>query len=114
MARLIGVPYFSSLAYYDEEKNDLSTLRRTKIDPEDHAKAQRVIVTRLQKHFGGRILRRTVDSKNWEGKAVLDLPPLVIVEGLLSLTARETVIIQEHAERAKIECVRPSCLILVY
>jgi len=58
-------------------------------------------VRRMQKQFSGHIIRRTTDSRNWEGKTLLDLPCHYDIRGMLTLTQREMDIITDRAQAAK-------------
>jgi TATA-binding protein-associated factor len=55
----------------------------------------------MAEHFGDYIIRRTVDSKDWEGKSLLDLPPFKLILGVVEITEREMGIILQLAEAAK-------------
>jgi hypothetical protein len=63
--------------------------------------AQVESVRRLQQRFKGHLLRRTIDSVNWCGQTLLNLPPHVDLVGILRLTKRESDILDERAEAAK-------------
>jgi TATA-binding protein-associated factor len=104
MARLVGVPHFFTEQSYLEEKEDAAAIRRAKKlddDGQSVRSLQVLSVRRMQKQFLGSILRRTTDSKNWNGQTLLDLPPHEDIMGVLTLTERETQIINERAEAAK-------------
>lgn len=60
------------------------------------------IVTRMQKQFDGRILRRTAESVDWRGQPLIDLPPYQQIRAYLTLTEQEMAIIIELAEIANI------------
>jgi TATA-binding protein-associated factor len=104
MGRLIGIPHFLSEASVEEEKDDAAATRRAK-KMDDEGQSLKIVeieaVRRMQKHFLGSILRRTVDSRNWLGSGILDVPPHKTILGVLTLTDREMSIINERAEAAK-------------
>jgi hypothetical protein len=99
MGRLCGISFFFSQDAYDEEKRDVAELRRVKVslgddyDPldTDHIdgdpirEVQVTISRRIQTQFDKRVLRRTLDSTDWEGKKLVELPPLHKHMVLLSL-----------------------------
>ncbi len=58
-------------------------------------------VLRIQGQFEGRIIRRTLDSKDCEGKTLLNLPLCKQIHGILTLTDREQQIIEALAQQAK-------------
>jgi len=104
MARLVGIPHFSTEKAHLEEKNDATNTRRLKKlddDGESLLAEQLKAVKRLQAHLVGHFLRRTTESRNWENKVLLPLPPYVEILGVLTLTERETTIVQSCAEAAK-------------
>lgn len=113
MGRLVGIPHFSSNEAHDEEKEDQAEIRKAKKailgeEPTDESPEkdrlsliQVSIAMRMAKRFGDRVLRRTVDSKDSEGKSILHLPPFKTVLGVLRLTDREANIILQLAEDAK-------------
>ncbi|KAK7034787.1 hypothetical protein VNI00_012195 [Paramarasmius palmivorus] len=104
MARLIGIAHFFSDASIDEARKDAAEIRRAK-KKNDGGLSQRTeniqIVRRLQSQVKPHMLRRTTDSKTWEGKTLLDLKPHRDIVGVLKLTERELGIIKKHAENAK-------------
>lgn len=90
MGRLVGIRHFLTQAALNEERADITELRRAKAslgedydpleileDSEDPiGEAQTAIARRLQEQFEGRVLRRTIDSLNWKGRPLLNLPKL--------------------------------------
>jgi TATA-binding protein-associated factor len=87
-----------------EEKDDNAAFRRAKKLDDDGItlrQAQVDAVRRMQAQFAGHILRRTVDSQNWKGQTLLDLPPHKDILGILQLTEREKDIINARAEDAR-------------
>lgn len=70
-------------------------------DGDSEAREKFRIVRRLQNQYNGHIIRRTTMSKNWEGKTLIDLPPLITIEGYLKLSQRETDIVNALAKKAK-------------
>ena len=129
MARILGIPHFLTDASVEEEKADAANLRRVKkaitaeqkeymaevnqaklaggvdSDSEDPGRFVRIeqikAVQRMQGQYDGRIIRRTADSKDYDGKVVIDIPPYQRIAGLLKLTDREMANIQDIAEKAK-------------
>lgn len=104
MGRLLGVPYFLTEQSIEDEKEDNSTFRRVKkYDDDGQAlrKAQLTAVRRMQTQFLEHILRRTTASISWEGKPLISLPDPVEIIGVVTLTERETKIMQERAEEAR-------------
>jgi TATA-binding protein-associated factor len=115
MGRLTGVPHFFTEDAHQEEKNDAANLRRAKKelsddydpindDDDDPIKLCQVsIAQRMQAQFQGRIIRRTIDSKDWEGRLLLNLPPYKAIHVILNLTEREMAVISAKAEAVKDE-----------
>jgi SNF2 family DNA or RNA helicase len=110
MGRLVGVPHFLTQEALDEEKADLSSLRRAKTGDSEDAVAgsdndilecQMAIAHRMQKQFMGRILRRTTDSKDWEGKPLISIPPHEEIRIIVKPTEREMDIISELSDDVK-------------
>jgi len=104
MGRLSGIPHFFTEASFYEEKNDAAALRRAKkLDDDGEAllAEQLQAVKRLQSHLTGHFLRRTPESLDYKGGVLLPLPPYQEILGVLTLTERETAIIQRRAEAAK-------------
>lgn len=114
MGRLVGVPHFFTPDAHQEEKTDAARLRKAKKEmPEDYnpleddgeddpVKACQVsIAQRMQGQFQGRVIRRTIDSKDWEGRMLLNLPPYRAQHAILDLTPREMAIISAKAEAVK-------------
>ncbi|KAJ3497670.1 hypothetical protein NLJ89_g10318 [Agrocybe chaxingu] len=112
MGRLVGIRHFLSEKAFVEEKQDTADLRRAKrelppdYDPlmgeDDPIKlAQVKISLRLQSQFEDRVLRRTIDSKNWAGEPLIKLPPCTTVTVFLDLTPRELAILNVLSERVK-------------
>ncbi len=114
MGRLVGIPCFLSDKAYQEEKNDQAQIRKAKKaileedDPADESpekenlrRLQLAIAMRMAEQFRDYIIRRTVDSKDWEGKSLLNLPPFKTVLGVVEITKREMSIILQLAEAAK-------------
>jgi hypothetical protein len=116
MGRLTGVPHFFSEEAHQEEKNDTNNLRRARkeltqddydendndIDNDDPVKlCQYSIGQRMQTQFEGRVIRRTINSKDWEGRFLLNIPPYKSIHAILDLTERETALIEAKAEEIK-------------
>jgi len=117
--------YFLSEAAWVQEKEDVTNLRRAKrelsegLNPEldppvdlDDAKdvindplrnCQVMIATRMNHQFDDRVIRRSLDSLDWKGRQLLNLPECRIVHGRLDGTARETQILRRIAHELKEE-----------
>jgi len=104
LARLLGIPHFLTEVSVTEAREDLVSLRKAK-KMDDNGKAASLVqleaVKRIQKHFLGFILRRSTTSLDWEQKKLLNIPDHKDIRGILTLTERETKILQERAEDAK-------------
>jgi hypothetical protein len=114
MGRLTGVPHFFTEDAYQEEKLDITNLRRARKeqaeeyegdsegDDDDNGNpvklCQNRIAQRMQKQFSGRVIRRTIDSKDWNGEQLLKLPPYRAIHAILDLTERETAVIAAKAD----------------
>jgi hypothetical protein len=117
MGRLTGVRYFSTQEAYDEEKMDIAEIRRAKAslgddyDPleiehveEDPIRDVQVAISqRIQGQFDRRVLRRIIESVDWEGKKLVELPPLHKHTVLLSLQPFERDIHEELAAKMRQE-----------
>ncbi|KAF9447919.1 hypothetical protein P691DRAFT_670489 [Macrolepiota fuliginosa MF-IS2] len=111
LARLVGLPHFFDEASFIEEKDDMASLRRAKKfddDGEASLSIQQKIAKRLQVHCKGHFLRRTPQSRDCNGRALVPLPPYRTILGALNLTERETAIIRGRAEAAKAAVVSSS------
>jgi hypothetical protein len=104
MGRLVGTPYFFTEDSFSQEKEDTASVRRAKKldDDGESLQAEQVqAVKRLQSHLKGNFLRRTTESLDHDLKPLLPLPPYKEILGTVTLTERETEIIQERAAAAK-------------
>jgi TATA-binding protein-associated factor len=109
MGRLIGESFFFTKDALLEEKSDATHLRKAKESngseegdgPTCTQVRQMEIAQRLQRQFKGRILRRTADSQDNEGKPLIQLIPYKEVMVIVKLTEREMEIVQEHADDVK-------------
>ncbi|KAJ3564613.1 hypothetical protein NP233_g8186 [Leucocoprinus birnbaumii] len=104
MGRLVGVRHFFSEVSHLEEKEDAKVMRKLKkLDDSGEALSRErlKIVTRHQNHCRGHLLRRSATSTNNDKAPLLDLPPYREIIGLVELTEREKVIIEERSEAAK-------------
>ena len=104
MGRLVGIPYFFTEDALSQEKEDTTAVRRAKKlddDGETLLAEQLQAVKRLQGHLKGNFLRRTTESRDNMGNALLPLPPYKEILGIVTLIERETEIIQKRAEEAK-------------
>lgn len=113
MGRLTGIHHFLSEEAYEEEKEDLRSLRRARSElPKDYNPleendqdpiklCQVIIAQRMQRQFEGHILRRTTESKNWMGEALVPLPPCDTVYANLDLTPRELRVITLNGQALK-------------
>lgn len=105
MGRLLGLPFFLSEEALTEEKADASDIRRAKaesggdlLEGDPTTECQMVIAQRMQRQFEGRILRRTIDSTDWKGERIIQIPPYEEIMVIVKLTAREMEIITELAD----------------
>ena len=115
IGRLVGIPFFFSLKALDEEKADMAELRKAKaslgeddplnIDEDLIGQMQVKIALKIQGQFERRILRRTIESTNWEGKQLIDLPPCHHHIVLLKLQPFEREIHTQLAEQMREEYV---------
>ena len=117
MARMVGIDYFTTQEALDEEKADVAEVRRAKValgeeyDPLDVREdsddpireVQDSIARRIQAQFEGRVLRRTIDSKNWLGESLISLPMLHEHMVLLSLQPFEREIHSQIGRRLQEE-----------
>lgn len=104
MGRLVGVPHFFTEDALSQEKEDTASVRRAKKlddDGETLLAEQVQAVRRLQSHLKGNFLRRTTESLDNHNQPLLPLPPHQDILGMVTLTDRETKIIQERAAAAK-------------
>ncbi|THU90177.1 hypothetical protein K435DRAFT_864524 [Dendrothele bispora CBS 962.96] len=104
LGRLLGIPYFVSQQSVEDAKDDAALLRQAKKKDDDGHEIRCVqieSVQNLQTHFSSHILRRTIDSRNWRGKSLLDLPPHKEIITVVDLTDRERCILDKQAEIVK-------------
>lgn len=113
MGRLVGLPHFMSEAAFIEEKNDAADIRRTKRDQAEEFDAltfednpltklaQVKIALRIQEQFEDRVIRRTIDSLNWKGEPLINLPPYTTIMIHLDVTEREMQVIAILAEQVR-------------
>jgi hypothetical protein len=116
MGRLTGVAHFFTEDAHQEEKNDSANLRKARReqvhdeydgDDEDEDDEEPIklcqysIAQRMQSNFQGRVIRRTIDSKDWKGRSLLNIPPYQAKHAILNLTEREMTIIAAKAEEIK-------------
>lgn len=104
MGRLVGIPHFFTEDAFSQEKEDTAAFRRAKSlddDGESLLAEQVQAVKRLQGHLKGNFLRRTTESLDNKNNPLLPLPPYQEILGIVTLTERETGIIQDRAAMAK-------------
>lgn len=113
MGRLTGIPHFLHEGAWEEEKEDMRSLRRARKElPDDYDPleeneqdpiklCQVVIAQRMQQQSQGHILRRTLDSLNWKGKPLVRLPKCKTAYAYLDLTPRELKIITASGQSLK-------------
>ena len=104
MGRLVGMPYFFTEDAVSQEREDTASVRRAKKlddDGETLLAEQLQAVKRLQTHLKGNFLRRTTKSLDNNLNPLLSIPPYKEILGIVTLTERETDIIQERAAAAK-------------
>lgn len=97
----------------DEERQDLALIRRTRNslpldydylnddDDDPIKKCYTTIARRMQDQFDGRILRRTVNSVDWEGNPLITLPPYETIMVKLKLEDREMKIMEYLAAKVR-------------
>lgn len=110
MGRLTGLPHFFTSDAYEEEKEDIRTLRRARKEMQDEAYMsddneedlvkfhQIEIAQRMQRQSQGHTLRRTTASLNFNGEELVALPPCETTYAYLNLTERELQIITANGE----------------
>ncbi|KAJ3885134.1 P-loop containing nucleoside triphosphate hydrolase protein [Lentinula edodes] len=104
LARLIGIPHFMTKDSAEEAKEDAAAIRKAKKVEDDGLTLQQVqirAVRRIQAQFLGHVLRRTIDSRDWSGKRLLDLPPFKTIVGVLTLSDREMEILVQRQQDAQ-------------
>lgn len=115
MGRLVGILHFFTEMAHSEEKEDSAAQRKARkavLDEEldlagDSAETRALKIVsisaahRMQKQFEGRIIRRTLDSKDWKGNYLLSLPPFKPIYTILTLTDREQKVVENLAQQAK-------------
>jgi hypothetical protein len=104
MGCLVGKSHFFTEAAFSQEKDDAASIWRAKKlddDGESLLAEQVQAVKCLQGHLTGHLLRRTTESLDYEGKLLLPLPPYQEILGIVTLTKRETDIIQTRAAATK-------------
>ncbi|RXW13276.1 hypothetical protein EST38_g12578 [Candolleomyces aberdarensis] len=104
--RLANIPYFFSDEIADQLLKDSRALRKAKrekaadesIDDDECPvrELQQNISRRFQEKFGGRVIRRTAQSLDFEGKELISLPKMKIIHAPVRLTEREIKIIEEY------------------
>jgi hypothetical protein len=117
MGRLVGIEFFFSQEAFDEEKADTAALRRAKTalgdeydpleqtDDDPIQKLQSLSALRMQGQFEQRILRRSIESKNWLGEQLISLPALHEHTVLLTLQPFEREIHSQLSEKLREEYV---------
>ena len=117
MARLVGIGHFYTQSAFDEEKADAADVRRAKAtlgedynpldlqqkDEDPIRQAQTQAAHRIQTQFELRVLRRTTESKTWEGHSLIKLPKLHEHIALLTLQPFEREIHLYLAEKMQDE-----------
>lgn len=122
MGRLTGVAHFFTEDAHQEEKNDAANLRKARReqaqDEDDEVNkdhdcdnyndndnptklCQNAIAQRMQAQFQGCVIRRTIDSRDWMGRSLLNIPPYKAIHAILDLTEREMAVIAKKAEEVK-------------
>lgn len=106
MGRLLGIPHFLSMDALLEERADTTTIRKAKSsegneDGQASRHVQSEIALRMQRKFEGRIIHRTISSKDWQGEDLIKLPGYDEVLLVVKPTTREMEIISEHADNTK-------------
>ncbi|RXW14189.1 hypothetical protein EST38_g11666 [Candolleomyces aberdarensis] len=103
--RLANIPYFFSDKLAEQLRQDERLLRRARrekqadsIEDEDQCpvrELQQSISRRFHDKFEGRVIRRTAQSLDFEGKLLIDLPEMKIIHAPVRLTEREIKIIED-------------------
>ncbi|KDR69536.1 hypothetical protein GALMADRAFT_77269, partial [Galerina marginata CBS 339.88] len=113
IARLVGVPYFLTEKALEEERTDMARVRRARAtlppdydplndDDDDPIKSiGTTIAQRMQVQFDDRMIRRTRDSLDWEGKNLLKLKPYETIMMKLTLEDRELEILDRLAAKVR-------------
>ncbi|KAF8500014.1 P-loop containing nucleoside triphosphate hydrolase protein [Hysterangium stoloniferum] len=104
LGQLIGLKSFMMEEFHNQEKDDNAAICQAKKyddNGESVRKAQIKAVRKMHRMFAGHILHRVPDSKDWEGKKLLDIPPYKDIIGILMLTERENEILKDRAEMAR-------------
>ncbi|KAF8881145.1 P-loop containing nucleoside triphosphate hydrolase protein [Gymnopilus junonius] len=113
MGRLVGIPYFMTDQAQKMDKDDIAEIRRVRKDldsdydplnndPNDPVKKVYAKIARgKQVHFLDHILRRTVDSLDYEGQHLIKIPPYRTIMVTLQLEEREVEILEQLDSRVK-------------
>ncbi|PPQ80636.1 hypothetical protein CVT26_007424, partial [Gymnopilus dilepis] len=123
MGRLCGIKYFLSEEAHIQERIDAKNLRRARKDlaemqldlegindveeiptqaQDNPLKLCQIAISRRhQNMFEGRIIRRTIQSRDWRGQTVLNLPECETILGVVELTEREKKIITVLSDNVK-------------
>ncbi|KAF8523869.1 P-loop containing nucleoside triphosphate hydrolase protein [Hysterangium stoloniferum] len=115
LGQLIGLKSFMTEEFHNQEKDDNAAIHQAKKyddNGESMRKAQIKAVRKMHRMFAGHILRRVPDSKDWEGKKLLDIPPYKDIIGILTLTERENEILKDCAEMARTWYHHCACCII--
>ena len=113
--RLANIPYFFSdelAQQVRDDQRDIARARREKqaeeIDDGDECpvrQLQQSISLRFQEKFEGRVIRRTAQSLDFEGKQLINLPEMKIIHAPVRLTDREIEIIEQDVADNEAEYV---------
>ncbi|KAJ8690094.1 hypothetical protein PTI98_012931 [Pleurotus ostreatus] len=107
MGRLINVPWFATDEAYQQERDDMKTIRRlsaTKNRPADQDGLQEArvqISTRIKNRFKGRILCRSPGTIGQDGKPLVNLPQKRRITLEIEPTPREKVIFEKNANTTR-------------
>lgn len=112
--RLSGIPHFFTEDSLEEEKDNSGAIHRAKqhqreefaaaesLDAADHVRAAQITaVLRMQERFNGRIIRQTIDSKEWQGFQILNLLLYKTINAIVRLMEHEMKVIMELVQHAK-------------
>lgn len=111
MGRLINVPWFATDEAYQQERDDMKTIRRlsaTKNRPADQDGLQEArvqISTRIKNRFKGRMLCRSPGTIGQDGKPLVNLPQKRRITLEIEPTPREKVIFEKNANTTRAEYV---------
>lgn len=116
MGRLTGIPHFFTQQAQLDQAADNAKLRRARLEREENSslleqdtdpvkQAQIDISKELSSKFEGRVIRRTAKSRNPQGRDLISLPKLTVIDGVLELRDREKGNLEKITLDGLAECV---------